>query len=64
MDEDDPFAPAKKKPEAKIDFEEMSIEALTERIGELEREIAEIRQVIERKKVARGAADSVFRSKS
>ena len=39
----------------------MSVEALGAYIGELEAEIERARQVIERKKSARSAADGVFR---
>ena len=39
----------------------MSIEALNEYIGELEVEIARIRQAIAAKKEARAGADSVFK---
>ena len=47
------------KPE---DFEELSIEALEERIAELEAEIERLRDLIAKKQQARGAADSVFKT--
>ena len=40
----------------------MSIEALTERIGTLEAEIATIRELIEKKRRSRDAAAALFRS--
>jgi uncharacterized small protein (DUF1192 family) len=59
MDTDDIAPPpAAVKPPA---LETMSIEELTERIAELEAEIARIRQVIAGKKASRGEAESVFR---
>ena len=42
-------------------FETLSIEELTERIAELEAEIARIREVIAGKKASRGDAEAVFR---
>jgi uncharacterized small protein (DUF1192 family) len=59
MDLDD-LEPRKKKPELR-NLDVMSIEALNEYIGELEVEIARIRQAIAAKKEARAGADSVFK---
>ncbi|MGB0748462.1 MAG: DUF1192 family protein [Magnetospiraceae bacterium] len=50
-----------KPKQALKDLEVMSIEALNEYITELETEIARAQEMIERKKEARGAADSVFK---
>jgi len=56
---DDIFgAPPPPKP---VDLEELSIEALAERITELEAEIERLRGLIAAKQRARGAADSVFK---
>jgi len=60
MDTDDLEPP--EKPKERLDLEEMSIEALGERIEELEAEIAKIREVIAGKQGARSAADDVFKS--
>ncbi len=60
MDTDDLEPP--EKPKERPDLETMSIEALGERIEELEAEIAKIREVIDAKESARSAADSVFNS--
>jgi uncharacterized small protein (DUF1192 family) len=60
MDTDD-LAPPPKAPEPP-DFETMSIEALNERIQDLEAEIARIREFIALKEAARGDADSFFKS--
>ncbi len=49
------------KPKERPDLETMSIEALAERIEELEAEIAKIREVIASKESARSVADSVFK---
>jgi len=59
MDTDDLEPP--EKPQERLDLEEMSIEALGERVAELEVEIAKIREVIAAKESARDAADSVFK---
>ena len=59
MDLDD-LEPRNKKPEPR-NLDVMSIEALNEYIGELEVEIARIRQAIAAKKEARDGADSVFK---
>ncbi len=58
MDTDD-LEPAKKKPELKK-LEEMSLEALGEYIGEMEAEIARVREAIALKEEARQGAESVF----
>jgi len=60
MDTDDLEPP--EKPKERLDLEEMSIEALGERIEELEAEIAKIREVITGKQGARSAADDAFKS--
>ena len=60
MDTDDLEPP--EKPKERLDLEAMSIEALGERIEELEAEIAKIRGVIADKEGARSAADDVFKS--
>ena len=58
MDTDD-LAPL---PKAKaLDLDMMSIEALTERIAELENEIAHIRVLVAKKQNTRSAADALFR---
>ena len=49
-------------PRKRLDLEIMSIEALAERIVELEAEIAEIREMIGNKEQARSSADSFFKS--
>jgi uncharacterized small protein (DUF1192 family) len=59
MDERD-LEPRNRKPDIK-NLEVLSIEALEEFIGELESEIERARQEIARKKLARSAADSIFR---
>ncbi len=59
--EDKDLEPQKKKPEVK-NLEVMSIEALEEYIGELRDEIERVRSEIAKKNVARGAADSVFKT--
>ncbi|PIW27792.1 MAG: DUF1192 domain-containing protein [Rhodospirillales bacterium CG15_BIG_FIL_POST_REV_8_21_14_020_66_15] len=59
MDADD-LEPRKKKPEPK-NLDVMSIEALNEYIGELEAEIARVREVIKAKEAARQSADSFFK---
>ena len=53
---------ASSKPAQRRNLERMSIEALNDYVGELETEIARTREAIEQKNVARGAADSVFKS--
>jgi uncharacterized small protein (DUF1192 family) len=60
MDTDDLEPP--EKPKERLDLEIMSIEALAERIVELEAEIAEIREMIGNKEQARSSADSFFKS--
>ncbi len=59
MDTDD-LDPKKKKPEPK-NLEIMSIEALGEYIGELEAEIARVREAITAKQSAQSQADQFFR---
>ncbi|MDP6343444.1 MAG: DUF1192 domain-containing protein [Alphaproteobacteria bacterium] len=60
MDTDDLEPP--KRPAGKPDLQLMSIEQLQDYIAELEDEIAQARQAIDKKEMARGAADSVFKS--
>ncbi len=60
MDTDD-LEPPEKKAE-RLELETMSIEALGERIEELEAQIAHIREVIAAKEGARSTADSFFKS--
>ncbi len=60
MDLED-LEPRKQKPPPK-DLEVMSIEALHEYIGELEEEIARVREAIAAKGKARLGAESVFKS--
>lgn len=60
MDADD-LEPNKKKPELK-NLEVLSIEALHDYIGELEAEIARVRDAIKGKQAARQDADSIFKS--
>ena len=45
------------------DLDSMSLSALNDYIADLEREIARVRDTIQRKHGARSAADSVFRSR-
>ncbi len=59
MDTDD-LDPKKKKPEPK-NLEIMSIKALGEYIGELEAEIARVREAITAKQSAQSQADQFFR---
>ncbi len=59
MDTDD-LEPKKKKPEAK-NLEIMSIEALGEYIGEMEAEIARVREAITAKQGAHSEADKFFK---
>jgi uncharacterized small protein (DUF1192 family) len=59
MDTDDLEPP--KRPAGKPDLELMSIEQLTDYIGELEAEIGRAREAIAKKQTARGAADAVFK---
>ncbi len=59
MDTDE-LEPEKKKPEPK-NLEIMSIEALGEYIGELEAEIARVREAITAKQSAQSQADQFFR---
>ncbi len=60
VDADD-LEPQKKKPELK-NLEVMSIEALNDYIGDLEAEIARVRETIKAKEAARQSADSFFKS--
>ena len=60
MDTDDLEPP--ERPKERPDLETLSIEALGERIEELETEIALIREVISNKEQARSSADSFFKS--
>ena len=59
MDTDD-LEPIKEKPAPK-NLDIMSIEALHEYVGELEAEIARVRDAIAHKEKARAGAESVFR---
>ena len=59
MDVED-LEPQKKRPEPKK-LEEMSIEALSEYIAELEAEVARVREAIETKREARAGAHSIFK---
>ena len=59
LDTDDLAPPPKP---VRQDLDVMSIEALTERIGTLEAEIATIRELIEKKRRSRDAAAALFRS--
>ena len=49
------------RPKERLDLEVLSIEALQERIGELEVEISLIREMVRSKEQARSSADSVFK---
>lgn len=60
MDADEIAPPPKKNPVVNLDV--MSIEDLEARIADLEAEIVTIRQKIEAKKAARGAASAFFKS--
>ncbi|MCG8508630.1 MAG: DUF1192 domain-containing protein [Rhodospirillales bacterium] len=60
MDTDD-LEPIRPKPEP-MNLEEMSIEALTDYIVELEAEIGRVRATIEAKKAALTDADSFFKA--
>lgn len=55
----DELAPLPKPKQIELDM--MSIEALTNRIAELEGEIAHIRQLIVKKQGSRSAADALFK---
>lgn len=59
MDEED-LQPKSRKPDLK-NLEILSIEALEDYIGELEREIERARAAIAKKQSARSAAESAFR---
>lgn len=59
LDTDD-LAPPPRAPRPDLDV--MSIEALGERIVELEAEIALMRALIDKKRASRSAADALFRS--
>ena len=60
MDTDD-LEPRKPKPAPK-NLEEMSIEALSEYISEMEAEIARVRETIAAKEKAREGAESFFKT--
>lgn len=65
MHEDDPFAPAAKKPvPLQVQLENASILELEDRIARLKDEIGLCEQAIERKKAQRNAADAVFGRKA
>ena len=59
LDTDDLAPPPKP---VRHDLDVMSIEAMTERIGTLEAEIAAIRELIDKKRRSRDAAAALFRS--
>lgn len=58
LDTDDLAPPPKP---VRLDLETMSIEALSNRIADLEAEIAVIRALIESKQRSRSAADAIFK---
>jgi uncharacterized small protein (DUF1192 family) len=58
LDTDDLAPPPKP---VRLDLENMSVEALTGRIADLEVEIATIRALIEKKQKSRSAADAFFK---
>lgn len=58
--EPEDLEPRKQKPEKK-NLEVLSIEALAEYIGELEAEIARVRETIAGKEAARQGAESFFK---
>lgn len=61
MLDDDPFAPAVKKPVAlEVQLETSSIEDLEARIARLRGEISQCERAIAAKRAQRAAADSVF----
>ena len=60
MDTDD-LVPPEKKNNIK-DLDVMSIEALSDYISDLEREIKRVHEVIDEKKAARSCAESIFDS--
>lgn len=61
MHDDDPFAPAPKKPvPLEAQLENASIEELEDRIVRLKDEIGLCEAMIQRKRAQRSAADSVF----
>ena len=60
MDTDD-LEPRVQGPKA-LDFDEMSIEALTDHIGQLKAEIARAEAAIEAKQAARAGAEAFFKS--
>jgi uncharacterized small protein (DUF1192 family) len=61
MMDDDPFAPAVKKPiPLKAQIENASIDELEDRIVRLKGEISECEKAIAAKRAQRAAADSVF----
>lgn len=59
LDTDDLAPPPKP---ARLDLDVMSVEALTERIASLEAEIAQIRDLIAKKRASRDAAAAFFKS--
>jgi uncharacterized small protein (DUF1192 family) len=58
----DDFDPKPKKP-APVDLTMMSIEELSNRIGEFEIEIARMREAIKAKEAQRSTADALFKKK-
>ena len=61
MFDDDPFAPAQKKPlSLQAQLENASIGDLEDRIEQLRGEIAQCERMIAEKRAKRAAADSVF----
>jgi uncharacterized small protein (DUF1192 family) len=58
----DDFDPKPKKP-APVDLSMMSIEELTNRIGEFETEISRMRETIKSKEAQRSTADALFKKK-
>ena len=58
----DDFDPKPKKP-APVDLTMMSIEELTNRIGDFETEIARMRETIKAKEAQRSSADALFKKK-
>ena len=58
----DDFDPKPKKP-APVDLAMMSIEELTNRIGEHEAEIARMRETIKSKEAQRSSADALFKKR-
>lgn len=61
MFDDDPFAPAAKKPASlQAQLENASVTELEDRIERLRDEIAQCERAIQAKRAQRAAADSVF----